>query len=499
MNRQISLGSILQYVQMALSIIISLVYTPFMLKILGQSEYGLYNLAISIVSYLSLFSLGLGASYIRFYSIYKKNKPDKIASLNGLYFVVFCGIGIVALIAGLILSFNVKIFFNETYTQSNLNTAKYLMILLSINLAISFPMSLFSGYVISQEQFVFEKLLNMGKTILSPILSIVALYFGYGSVGLVAITIFVSITVDIINVLFCFKKLKMKIAIKGFEKGLFKDIFVFSIFIAINQIIDQINWQTDKVILGRMISSSAVSIYAIGAIFNTYFIQFSTAISSLFSPRINRIVSEGKATCDLELTNLMTKVGRIQFFVLFFILSGFIFFGQFFINHWAGPGYEQSYYVALLLMVPEIVPLIQNTGIEIQRAKNKHQFRSIIYLIMAFINVGISILCCYYFGVVGVAFGTTISIIVANIIIMNIYYEKNIKIDMAFFWKNILKTLPSTILPIAIGVLLMINGYSNWLTFIKSILSFSSIYLISVGLVGLNKQEKEYMKKVLKI
>ena len=70
-NKQIGWGVILMYVQMILNIVITIFTTPIIINILGQSEYGLYNLAASIISYLNLFTLGFGASYIRFYSKYK--------------------------------------------------------------------------------------------------------------------------------------------------------------------------------------------------------------------------------------------------------------------------------------------------------------------------------------------------------------------------------------------------------------------------------------------
>ena len=80
-TKQRKAGVILQYLQMALNIVISLIYTPVMLRILGKTEYGIYNLSSSIIAYLSLISLGFGASYIRFYSIYSKDVQNKYQHL----------------------------------------------------------------------------------------------------------------------------------------------------------------------------------------------------------------------------------------------------------------------------------------------------------------------------------------------------------------------------------------------------------------------------------
>ena len=121
-------GIVLTYIQMFLSILVNVVCTPIILNKLGQTEFGLYNLTSSIISYLSLLTLGFGASYIRFYSRYKAKKDEEgIEKLNGLYMVVFLVLGFVALILGLILSFNSSVLFNSTYSTNDLDIAKILL------------------------------------------------------------------------------------------------------------------------------------------------------------------------------------------------------------------------------------------------------------------------------------------------------------------------------------------------------------------------------------
>lgn len=87
---QLKTGSFLSYLQMLLSVIIGLVYTPLMIRTLGQSEYGLYNTVTSTISVLTLLSLGFNSGYIRYYARYKKNNDSiSIFKLNGLFFLIF--------------------------------------------------------------------------------------------------------------------------------------------------------------------------------------------------------------------------------------------------------------------------------------------------------------------------------------------------------------------------------------------------------------------------
>ena len=446
--------------------------------------------------------MGFGASYIRFYSIYKhEGKEDEIARLNGLYIIVFSFLGGIASLCGIVLALNVGVFFNETYSLSDIDTARVLMFFLSGNMFLSFFAATFDSYITAHEKFVFQKCVNIGKTVLSPCLSIALLYAGFGSIGMVVVTTAITFLVDVINIVYCASKLRMKFIFRNPNIVLLKDIFVFSIFIAINQIIDQINWQTDKIILGKMINASAVAVYTIAATINGMYLSFSSAISSVFTPQIHAIQNEeiDESEKNKKMTDLFVAVGRIQFLVLMLIMTGFIFFGQYFIYKWAGQGYELSYFITLLLIVPATIPICQNVGIEIQRAKNKHKFRSIVYLAMAIINVAISILFCFLWGTIGVAIGTAISLIVANLIVMNIYYNKKLGIKVFDFYKSIATILPSMIIPICLGTCIIIFvNYDNILEFVLWVLIYVICYCVSVGIFGTNKKEKDFIIRRLK-
>ena len=267
-------------------------------------------------------------------------------------------------------------------------------------------------------------------------------------------------------------------------------MWIFTFFIFLNQIIDQINWSIDKFLLGRILGTTAVAIYGLGGQINSMYLQFSTSISNVFVPKVNRIV----ATSDdnNELTGLFTKVGRIQLIVLALIFTGFIFFGQPFMNFWGGEGYSESYYITLWLIIPVTVPLIQNLGIEIQRAKNKHKVRSVIYLLMAIANIFISVPLIYIYGPTGAAMGTAISLIAGNIIFVNWYYYKYIKLNIWYFWKNIIQFIPSLIIPCIVGTLIMeFISINSLFTLGVWIVFYVAVYCVSMYFLGMNNEEKQ--------
>ena len=65
-GKQIKLGMILSYINLGIGNLIPFFYTPIMLELLGQSEYGLYKIAGSTTSYLSLMAFGIGSAVSRF-------------------------------------------------------------------------------------------------------------------------------------------------------------------------------------------------------------------------------------------------------------------------------------------------------------------------------------------------------------------------------------------------------------------------------------------------
>ena len=102
---QIRAGAALSYVSMALSTVISLVYTPIMLRQLGDSEFGVYQAVLPIISYLNLLSFGLGSAYVRYYSRFRAAGDKKgCAKLNGMFLITYLILGALVLAIGLGLS-----------------------------------------------------------------------------------------------------------------------------------------------------------------------------------------------------------------------------------------------------------------------------------------------------------------------------------------------------------------------------------------------------------
>lgn len=492
---QLKSGILLTYVNMALGTIIPMFYTPIMLRILGQEEYGTYSLASSVIGYLTLLSFGLGGTIVRYISRYRaEGKKKELEELSGLALLLYIFLAMLVLLGGVILSNNVNYIFEKGLTGQELIQIKPLILLMAFNTAMSFPISVFSSIIVAYEKFVYCQLINIFSTIFAPCANIMALYMGYRSLGLAFTSTILQFLMLPFYGIYCYKHLDVRPRFRNLPVGLLKEIGSFSFYVFLGTVVDMLFWATDKVILGMLAGTSAVAIYNIGAQFNSMFTNLSTAFTGVLTPKTTIMVANDSS--EAELTGLFIKVGRMQYMLIALALSGFIVFGKTFIELWAGKEYTESYYIALVTLIPLVIPLIQNTGYSILLAKNKHKFRSIVYLGIAVANMIFTYLTVPYLGGFGAALCSGVSYIIGQGLIMNIYYYKVIKLDILKFWKNIggLSLIPIGLTIVGLYVKNICIA-REWTDLLIGIIVYTMCYCGLIYLVSMNQYEKEIIRK----
>ena len=494
---QLRTGVLLSYVNLGISCIIPFLYTPVMMHMLGQAEYGLYCLANSVISYLTLLSFGFGSTIIRYISKYRAEKnKEAVCRTFGFFLQLYIFLGILVFVVGLVISNNVEVIFRKGLTVAEIDKIHILIIIMAFNTALSFPMSVFSSIITSYERYVYRKLIDMISTIAAPIFNLVTLYMGFASIGMSIASTILQILMLPLNVIYCFKILKINPKFKRIPYSLIKEMLGFSFYVFSGTIVDMLFWSTDKVILGMLASSTAIAVYNIGGTFNNMVISLSTSISGVLTPKITGMVATDVS--KEQFTELFIRIGRLQYFVIALIISGFSVFGQSFIQLWAGSEYADAYWIAILTMFPLCIPLIENTGLSIVIAQNKHKFRSIVYLIIAVLNVVSTYFVVPYLGGIGAALCSCIAYLVGQGVIMNIYYYRVTKINIPLFWKNIgrMSIVPGSML--LLGIIMNKKIILNrWSLFLISVVIYSLIYCIIMYKFVLNHYEKDIVRKPL--
>ena len=503
MRDQKRAGTLLAYVQLAINVVVGVVYTPIMLHYLGDSEYGVYSVATAVISFLTMLDLGFGQTLVRFYVKYRaEGREEKARECAGAFLLLYLVLGAVAFAIGTVLSRAfLPLLFGQKFTAGELSILRQVLSVLIINLALSLPLSVFSSLITAHEEFVFAKLANILSTILTYGGILLVLTHGHRSVAMAAVTTAVSLGVKGLLALYCIFRMKVRPRFARPEPEMLRSIFSFSFFIFLNILIDQLYASTDKFVLGALCGTVEVTVYTVGVQFNAYFQQLSTAISGVYLPHVTRLYAAGAKGPDFS--QLFLTIGRVQFLLLSFVLAGFCAFGRQFIGLLSGGALTQgqitqSFAIALIIMLPGVVPLSQNVGITILQAMNRHRFRSVAYLVLAVINVAVSIPLAHKWAGVGAAIGTTLACLAGQYLMMNWFYHKKIGLDIPGYWRMIggllLRMLPLAI-PAAVLNLLLPGG--GWGKLILKCGLFTLCYLPYCSRFLLDSHEKELVRGIL--
>lgn len=499
---QLRIGIILSYINMLVGNLIPLLYTPIMLQLLGKSEYGLYKLSSTVTSYLTLISLGIGSAVVRYLIDAKIHDGEEgERKVFGLFIIIFQVIAIASLIVGIWLTFNIQIWYGNSLDVSQLFRMRILIFLMVCNTALNFSLSPYISIVNAHEKFIFLQSMNIVSTCLGPILNLVMLFLGYASIGMATSSLTISILVNFLYLIYVRKNMKIKPSYKNINFNLLKDILKFSFWIFIANVVGQLFNATDTVMIGAVpeLATEGVAVYNVGGTFNSIMFSLTTGVSSLLAPKVNNMVLSGKSS--KELTDLSIKVGRLQCYIMMLVITGFIVFGKPFIYYYAGKGYEESYWVAILMMVPNIIPLAQSVCLSIVIAQNKHQFRSIVYLIIAIMNVIGTWFLMQVMGVIGAALMTGIALIIGQGFAMNWFYKFKSGLDIKRFWIEVGKTY---IIPVIMCIVFVIISsyvdFYNLKLFFIGIIIYTGIYSLILWKFTLNEYEKNlFLKPLLKI
>lgn len=497
MNQR-KLGILLSYFNISLQVLIGFLYVPILLHFIGKSEYGLYQLMGSLIAYFSIMDFGLSAAVIRFYAKYKALK-DHIGMENILAISVrgYGAVTILALAIGFICYRFLDVIFAGSMTLLEVNEAKQIFLLLLLNIVITLSTMVFRSVINAHERFFFLKGMETIQLIMQPILVVLVLQHHPNAFSVAAVQTLLNFLLSGARVYYCFYDLHIKIHFHYWNHELFSEFKKLALSVFAVSLIDQVFWKTNQIILGIISGTTAVAIYSIASLIYMNYMALSTAISGVYLPHVTGMVARKEPIG--KLSELFIQIGRWQYYLLALVATGFIIFGKQFISLWAGPGFEDSYIITLLIIIPFTVDLIQNIGLAILQAMNRYDFRARIYFLTGVLNLILAIPLGIQYGGKGCAIATGISMIIGNGFIMNWYYVKEIHLAIASFWKQIGKISLITGICLIIGYI--VNNYL-WAqggigTFVLKAVAYTIWYMVMIYLFAMKQSEREKIQAVL--
>lgn len=489
-NNQFRVGVILSYFSIALNIAAGLLYTPWIIRQIGEADYGLYTLASSLIT-LFVADLGLGTAISRYLSVYRaEGRQDKINDFLGLiyklYFFIDFAILIVLAILYLLLD---RIY--VSLTPDEIRKFKTVYIIAATFAICNYPLVTFNGILTAYEKYIHLKLAEVLYRVLLIILTVSALLCGYGLFAFVTVHAAAGMLTSLYKLYYIRKETAVRPHFRYHNKKLYQEIFGFSLWEVITSATQRLVFNITPSVLGIVANSASIAVFGIVSLIEGYAYTISTAISSMFMPRVSRLyVQENGSDAVMP---LFLTVGRCQFALSGLIVAGFAVVGKRFIMLWLGESYIQAYYGVLLVLIPGLFysPLqIANTALLVEK---KGKLQAYVNIIMGLLNVILSVPLSAFWGVIGAC----ISIFIAYIfraIAMHLIYWKNMKLDIPCFCKMCYLRISKPIV-ITILVAFLMNHFcpfeDNWITLVGVGVTVVLLYAFLLVAIGLNSTERQ--------
>ena len=496
---QIKVGALISYLALFLNIVTGLLYTPWMINTIGKADYGLFTLAMSVIS-LFVFDFGLGSAITRFVSKFlAEGRQDKVDSLLGLVFKLYL-MGDLLILSSLVVIYFFLPSIYQGLTPEEMASFKLVYIIASMFSVVSFPFLPLNGIITSYEKFIQLKSCDLIHKLIIVGLMTACLLLGGGLFSLVIVNSVAGIIIIILKVGVLGKTRISAIQWRYWDKALYKSVLSFSVWVTVIQLAQRCIFNIAPSILAAFATSTAITILGIAICLEGYTFSFASAINGMFLPRVSRMLTNDNKQ---ELLDLMTRVGRIQIYIIGLLCIGFICVGREFIQLWLGEGYEEVYPCALMIILPSFLQLPQEIGNTSVVAAGKVKQQAYAFMLMAAMNLLLAYPMTKYWGVEGLCCSIMIAYLVRTLTMDYIFY-KHIQINVFKFFRNsYLRILPSIALSIVLSLVLFeFLEAGGWYGFILKTLLCVLIYLLSIWVFAMNNYEKHLfaspMNRILK-
>lgn len=493
---QIKMGAIFSYFAMAINIIVGLVYTPWMVRTIGQANYGLYTLSLSLISIFML-DFGLSSAVSRFVSKYRAEGDQ--ASVNRILGVVF---KLYFAIDALIICILTGLFFflDKIYvklTPEELETFRILYVMVAGFNILSFPMTPLNGILNAYEKFAQLKLCDVFHKLFTVVLVVIALSFRGNVLVVVAANIVSGLATWIAKLIVVCTKVPLRLDFRSGGRDLYKTLFGFTVWTTIISVMQRFTHSFAPSVLGITSSSIEIALYSPAVVIEGYFYTLATAVNGLFLPRIARFIANKE---EDKILDLMIRVGRYQITVLGLVFVGFICVGKDFMTLWMGPDYVKSYYCTMIIILPSLIGCSQQIANTTVIAKNLIRYQAKFMVISGILGLVISYVLSIFLGAIGVCIGTAVAAL-ANTIYMIGIYKNKAGIYMPRFYKSCwLRAVPCYLLTAAAGLFLAsVIPVSGWLGLLIKAACVTVIYLAAMFLLYLPKGDRNDLLKTLRL
>jgi len=488
-------GAVLSYLGIGLSIASGIVVTPLLVGHLGRSEYGLFTLSISVVTLFS-FDLGLNSAVARFVAN-SEARGDRAKTLKVLSIVrrVYLMLDLVLLVVLAAVWLGAESLF-PALSGTEIERFRIAFAISGTMMFLNFPLYPANGTLQGLGRFVALRGSDLAWRAAGIVVTLVVVYADLSTFWLVFGWTFVALATSVYRAITCLRAgvwgWRMPRAASSVRREI-RRYTSWSFFVALGQ---RLMITVMPAILAAKAGTHDVTGFAIAATFEGFVWLIGNAVNGLFLPHVSRLVV---ADDHPGIQALMERVGRFQLLVIGLFVSGFIVFGKVFIGLWLGPGFDDVYLVAVLLILPSLVVQTQEVAMSVLIARGEIKFRALSTVLAAAVNIGLALALTPSLGALGAAISVASGSVVGYVIAMNVAYARAMRLDIARFFLGVhARIVPPLVLLIAVflGMGHVWQGDSVS-AFAAGVGVFSVMYAAAAWFVILNPQERSFVRGLI--
>jgi O-antigen/teichoic acid export membrane protein len=466
-SKKLISGSLLRITLLVCTIGASFYLVPFLVHALGDRMNGVWVLTGRFIGYYGVLDLGLASAVSRFASrAYGQNDYDEINRVFNTSLALFGLIGLVALAISFLLALLCPYFVKDPH---EIILFKKVILILGVSLAIGFPARSFMGVLYSKLRYDLMAGVDLLKLLVRTALIIYFIKAGNGILALAIITCSVELmgyAAYLRLLLREFEQIKFSLALVKLKTV--KTLFRYSVFTFIQELADLLRFRVDEFVIAGSLGVGFVTHYFIGTRLIELFSQFMGSALGMMTP----VFSQFEGRSDMHsVRKTFLEVSKISVILAVFVGASLILYGKVFIERWMGPGYHDSYYVLLILCIPMTLGLAQSTSYGLFYGISKHYYLATLSACEGIANLILSLILVRYYGIYGVALGTSIPLVIVKLFFQPFYVCHVIDVT----WKEY---LVDTLFVPAVKTLAPVLGY--WLV-VRSYLipSYLNIFFIA--------------------
>lgn len=492
-------GAIVSYAYTFVNSIVSIIYIPLLLSSIGREEYGLYQLIGSIMAYIVSINGILASGVGRYYCMYKA-EDDQTRMENTLAIAkrMYWALSVVTVAVMLIVSMAFRKIYSTSFSQALVDEGSAMLLVLGVNCIVVMNNAITIAAITANERFVFLKGTQLVSLVVQPVIVVAVAQLVPSAIVVSIVALLTNIVCAAVQRVYARHILHIRYTFHGWDRALAHGILGFSVAIILVTLADLIFWKTDQLIVGYLFGADSVAVYSIGAQIYQAYMNIGIAVSSVFLPRVSQLYHGNHDMAAISA--LFIKVGRISLMICLLILGAFTFLGPDFMTLWAGDNCFDSYLVAIIVMVPFTIDLIQNLGLTILQVIDKYYFRGAMYLVIALLNVVLTVVMLNAVGLAGAALSTAVAMLIGNGFIMNWFYKVKVGLDITNFWRQMLPiAIPASLLVAVFACVYWLTPipHASWFAFIAAGVFWVVGYVSILWCFSMNDYEKGLVRSVL--